>query len=99
MLHPLDKHMTDPTFLGQAGHDAAHPWMVQAACANHSDPDLWFPGTGDQVSLSAPAKAICRDCPVQPECLDYALTYPSLQGIWGGLTEPERRQLRRKANR
>lgn len=91
--------MTDPTFLGQAGHDGHHPWMSDAACAAHPDPELWFPGTGDQRVLSLPAKAICADCPVQSACLDYALSFPSLQGIWGGTTEPERREIRRKANR
>ena len=41
----------------------------------------------------AQAKAICRECPVQPECLDYALGIREPHGIWGGLTEAERRLL------
>jgi len=38
------------------------------------------------------AKSICRICPVGAECLDYAMTIREPYGIWGGLTEAERRQ-------
>lgn len=86
--------MTDPTFLGQSGHDPAHAWMAAAACIGH-DPELWFPGTGDQIAATAAAKAVCRDCPVAEPCLTAALADPHLQGVWGGLTQPERRGNRR----
>jgi hypothetical protein len=39
------------------------------------------------------AKAICRDCAVRRECLDYAMSIRELHGIWGGLTEAERRSV------
>ena len=62
-----------------------------------SDPEAWFPNQAQSASREIKnAKALCRTCPVQRECLTYALANPDLQGIWGGLTPKERLQLRRK---
>jgi WhiB family transcriptional regulator, redox-sensing transcriptional regulator len=65
------------------------PWVQHAAC-HGSPPDLWFPARGD---TTIQAKAICRQCPVRAECLAYALRWHIGFGIWGGLSERERRLL------
>ncbi|OAT69412.1 hypothetical protein AWB85_21770 [Mycobacteroides immunogenum] len=68
-------------------------WKNRAACSGH-DPALWF-GTGERGPTdeqTRQAKAICAQCPVRQLCL--ANAEPS--GTWGGLTEQERRTLRRK---
>ena len=65
----------------------------QALCAQ-ADPEAWFPEAGERAEA---AKAICARCPVQAPCLAYALDRPELRGIWGGLSERERRAIRRKA--
>jgi WhiB family redox-sensing transcriptional regulator len=67
-------------------------WMDDALCAQ-SDPDAWFPEPGQSP---VPAKRICAACPVRPQCLDYVLARPEQFGVWGGLTERERRDLYRR---
>ena len=57
------------------------------------DPDLFFPERG---ASTREAKAVCRACVVQNECLEYALVNGEKFGIWGGLSERERRRLRRQ---
>lgn len=87
--------MTDPAFLGQPGSVRRHPWMDQAECAKHPDPELWFPSTGDPTTVSAPARAICEQCPVRQPCLDFAMTDLRIEGVWGGTTHAQRRGNRR----
>jgi WhiB family transcriptional regulator, redox-sensing transcriptional regulator len=72
-------------------------WWTLAACQS-VDPDLFFPmsATNPARAELAAAKAVCSDCPVQTECLQYALTAGPVQGIWGGLSEEERRLLRQR---
>lgn len=72
-------------------------WQLRAACRG-PESALFFPPTTperkDERDLrESKAKAICRECPVQAECLDYALGIREPHGIWGGLTEAERRLL------
>jgi WhiB family redox-sensing transcriptional regulator len=67
----------------------AEPWQSRAACAD-SDPDLF---TTDELTLGV--QLICARCPVQGECLDYALDHDERFGVWGGVTPGERRRLRR----
>lgn len=72
-------------------------WMEQARCAQ-VDPELWFPAKGQPVKT---AKAVCARCPVRQECLEFALAGADswmglAHGVWGGLTEAERRVLRRE---
>lgn len=68
-------------------------WRAHAACAR-IDPDLWFsPGAIEHKQ----AKRVCRDCDVRAQCLAYAMEKPVDHGIWGGLTERERRRIRRQA--
>jgi WhiB family redox-sensing transcriptional regulator len=68
----------------------ATTWASQAACAGQG-PDVFF---DDAPAVVAQAKALCLTCPVRQCCLDLALACPSLQGVWGGLTEEERSMLR-----
>lgn len=75
--------------------DAPH-WRHEAACYGE-DLDLFFPVgvAGPAVWQVSRAKAICEDCPVRAQCLEYALRTGQDHGIWGGLTPQERRELRR----
>lgn len=70
------------------------PWMEQARCLE-VDPDEFFPEQGE---TSRDAVAVCRRCPVAAECLEHALDTNERFGVWGGLTERGRRQLKRKLN-
>ena len=76
----------------------SHPdWQADAACRN-SDPELFFPD-GSPSSTRAQvkrAKLICRGCPISAACLNWALSSGQEAGIWGGLTEDERRRLSRR---
>ena len=69
-------------------------WREDAACSG-SDNAFFFP-IGEDESTVAPAKAICAVCPVKEECLQYALSTNQTEGVWGGLSGPERRRLRRR---
>jgi WhiB family transcriptional regulator, redox-sensing transcriptional regulator len=77
--------------------DTVAEWWSLAACQS-ADPDLFFPisGTGPALGQVARAKAVCTACAVRLDCLGYALTSGPLQGVWGGLTEEERRLLRQR---
>ncbi|HEY2763323.1 MAG TPA: WhiB family transcriptional regulator [Pseudonocardiaceae bacterium] len=68
-------------------------WQERALCAQ-TDPDLFFPETGGSARE---AKQICRLCEVRTPCLDYALATGERFGIYGGLSERERRCLKRRA--
>lgn len=73
-------------------------WRERAACGDE-DPELFFPigdGPVAQAQIER-AKAVCARCPVVRECLAWALETGQDAGVWGGLTEQERRQLRRDA--
>jgi WhiB family redox-sensing transcriptional regulator len=69
-------------------------WWSLAACQS-ADPDLFFPisGSGPATEQIARAKAICATCLVRDECLRYALDADPLHGVWGGMSEEERRLL------
>lgn len=70
---------------------AGQPWMNRALCAE-VDPELWFPGPGQPNTT---AKTICARCDVRAACLAYALSLEdNPEGVWGGLSEGERRGLR-----
>jgi WhiB family redox-sensing transcriptional regulator len=75
-------------------------WRAHAACRGE-DPELFFPAdsTGPALAQVAEAKRVCADCPVRQECLRFALSTGQGYGIWGGLTEDERRKLRRRRQR
>ena len=72
-------------------------WRDRAACRD-ADPDLFLP-ISENPSFApqiAAAKSCCRRCPVQANCLEQALAHPWLAGVWGGLSETERRVLVRE---
>jgi hypothetical protein len=71
--------------------DRGEEWMADALCAGIG-PDPFFP---EDTGEAAEGKRICRKCPVQSECLDYALANNEQYGIWGGMSLKERRQARR----
>jgi WhiB family redox-sensing transcriptional regulator len=79
---------------GIAADDAAElSWQDRALCAQ-TDPEAFFPEKGGSTRE---AKKVCRSCEVRAECLDYALEHDERFGIWGGLSERERRRLKREA--
>jgi len=71
-------------------------WRHQALCRGF-DPEIWFPvGDGGPALIqAAEAKAVCAACPVQADCLAFALESGCSDGIWGGLDVDERRAFRR----
>ncbi len=73
-------------------------WRHGAACRDQ-EPDLFFPtgDTGPALLQIEEAKDICRACPVIYQCLQWALESGQDYGIWGGLSEQERRSLKRRA--
>ncbi len=66
-------------------------WQSRSNCMG-VDPDLFFPERG---ASTREAKEVCRGCVVRDECLEYALENGEKFGIWGGMSERERRRLRR----
>ncbi|VAV96633.1 hypothetical protein MNBD_ACTINO02-3239 [hydrothermal vent metagenome] len=80
--------LTDPAF------EPIETWRHMASC-NGADLDLFFPA-GEDDSLTGPALRVCAECPVQQECLDYAVETNQTEGVWGGMTGPDRRRLRRR---
>jgi len=76
-----------------AEEDALLAWQDKALCAQ-TDPEAFFPEKGGSTRE---AKRICVSCEVKQECLEYALMQDERFGIWGGLSERERRRLKRKA--
>lgn len=70
-------------------------WRDLAECRG-VDPDLFFPTRGESI---ATARATCAACPVRTECLEYAIEHREKFGIWGGLSERERRRIRRDRRR
>lgn len=68
-------------------------WQERALCAQ-TDPEAFFPEKGGSTRE---AKKVCLSCDVRIECLEYALEQDERFGIWGGLSERERRRLKKRA--
>ncbi|NQX27022.1 WhiB family transcriptional regulator [Microbacteriaceae bacterium VKM Ac-2854] len=68
-------------------------WQADSLCAQ-TDPEAFFPEKGGSTRE---AKKICTSCEVRSQCLEYALQNDERFGIWGGLSERERRKLRKRA--
>ena len=91
----------DPVNLGVPGvrrpaatdEDSALAGQADALCAQ-TDPEAFFPEKGGSTR---DAKRICTTCDVRDQCLEYALQNDERFGIWGGLSERERRKLKRRA--
>lgn len=73
-------------------------WRSCAACRD-VDPELFFPigNTGPALRQIEEAKQVCGRCKVTEECLRWALESGQDSGVWGGLSEDERRALKRRA--
>ena len=68
-------------------------WQERSLCAQ-TDPVAFFPEKGGSTRE---AKRVCVGCEVRVECLEYALAHDERFGIWGGLSERERRKLKKRA--
>ncbi|MCX4690730.1 WhiB family transcriptional regulator [Kitasatospora purpeofusca] len=75
-------------------------WRHRAACRDE-DPELFFPlgTTGPAVLQIMEAKTVCHRCPAQEQCLTWALETGQDAGVWGGMSETERRAMKRRAAR
>ena len=78
---------------GFTGLDEEQGWQERALCAE-TDPEAFFPEKGGSTRE---AKNVCLSCDVRGECLEYALQNDERFGIWGGLSERERRKLKKRA--
>ena len=70
----------------------APEWQERALC-KETDPEAFFPELGGSTRE---AKRICTRCEVRTECLQYALDHDERSGVWGGMSERERRRLKRR---
>lgn len=75
-------------------------WLRRAACVD-ADPELFFPvgESGPAAEQAERAKQVCHACPVEEQCLEWALSTNRTSGVWGGTDEEERRRLRRRGDR
>ena len=80
------------SLFGAAEDDGPMGWQERALCAQ-TDPEAFFPEKGGSTRE---AKKVCSSCEVRAECLEYALANDERFGIWGGLSERERRKLKRR---
>jgi len=94
--------MTNPLVGGRPGGRVPHlslhlppEWVSDALCAQ-TDPEVFYPQVGGSTRR---AKSVCAACPVLAECRNYALATGELDGVWGGLSENDRRRIRRQARR
>jgi WhiB family transcriptional regulator, redox-sensing transcriptional regulator len=85
--------MIEPLIVVDPDDDQAPlPWQEEALCAQ-TDPEAFFPEKGGSTRE---AKRVCGRCEVRGDCLSYALAHDERFGIWGGLSERERRRLKRR---
>ena len=96
LIHTEDENLLSMLLDGIETDRRDDDWMNRARCAE-VDGELFFPEKGGSTRS---AKLVCRGCEVRAECLQFALDHPEIDqwGIWGGLSEQERRQLKRKAS-
>jgi WhiB family redox-sensing transcriptional regulator len=90
---PAGKLATVVDIFAAVDDDGPLGWQERALCAQ-TDPEAFFPEKGGSTRE---AKKVCGSCEVRSECLDYALAHDERFGIWGGLSERERRKLKRRA--
>ena len=88
-----DLALVDLGVPGLFAEDEEESWQDRALCAQ-TDPEAFFPEKGGSTRE---AKKICTGCEVKAECLEYALANDERFGIWGGLSERERRRIKRDA--
>ena len=87
--------IVDPELIDEVTGDLPEEltWQERALCAQ-TDPEAFFPEKGGSTRE---AKRVCMSCDVRPECLSYALANDERFGIWGGLSERERRRVKKRA--
>ncbi len=96
LITPLSIDHRATEILGDNGDDGdvgELGWQERALCAQ-TDPEAFFPEKGGSTRE---AKRVCTGCEVRAECLEYALANDERFGIWGGLSERERRRLKKQA--
>ena len=93
MSEPAQDGLTIALATMAGAEEAEQEWQERALCAQ-TDPEAFFPEKGGSTRE---AKKICTGCEVRTECLEYALAHDERFGIWGGLSERERRRLKRRA--
>jgi WhiB family transcriptional regulator, redox-sensing transcriptional regulator len=71
-------------------------WADQAVCSQ-VDPDLFFPAKEGAPAKVELAKEVCGRCPVQADCLAWAVSFPERFGVWGATSAPQRTKMRRQA--
>lgn len=71
-------------------HNPDRLWMLRGRCLS-AFPDAWFPDNG---VVAPEIKRVCGGCPVRVDCLEYALVHDERFGIWGGLSERQRKRMR-----
>ena len=73
-------------------------WKLEGICRTTPSPDAFFPEQHSSTRATAAIRRICETCPVQQQCLEYALTFPAWDdyGIWGGTSAQQRRDIRRQ---
>ena len=81
------------TFLGAISIDNTQDWLPRALC-RETDPEAFFVELGESTK---DAKKVCQGCEVRDACLQYALDHDERFGVWGGLSERERRKLKKQA--
>ena len=83
--------------LDQSKEHLAMDWRHRSACLDE-DPELFFPigNTGPAILQIEEAKQVCRRCDVREQCLAWALEAGQDHGVWGGMSEDERRALKRR---
>ena len=87
-----------PEYLFQFTEAELADWWNYAACMDHPQADDWFAEGARGAEEASRAIALCKRCPVQTKCLSYAMGHPEVEGIWGGLTAPERRVVRKSGD-
>jgi WhiB family transcriptional regulator, redox-sensing transcriptional regulator len=82
-------------------HDPDEMWWLSGAACIGEDPELFFPigSSPPAAAQTTRAKLVCRGCPVRAECLEWSLATYQDAGVWGGLDEEERREIRRARRR
>lgn len=97
-LRPAPRPIAQPVWIGlpsgqEFDDEGELGWQTDALCAQ-TDPEAFFPEKGGSTR---DAKKVCGSCNVRSQCLEYALANDERFGIWGGLSERERRRLRKRA--
>jgi len=96
---PPSQALAQPVWIGLPGgpddfsDEGELGWQTDALCAQ-TDPEAFFPEKGGSTR---DAKKVCAACNVRAQCLEYALSNDERFGIWGGMSERERRRLRKRA--